>query len=792
MGSAKPVDILLIIDSSGSIADDNLTGNINTSINTLITTLKEATVGTEADINLAAVTFDGWKTGNWQGIGQYWDKPYNDARNVSNGWKDLEDLYVYNNQNNFFYFSNSGWNSNWPSGGTNWEAGIEVGEQLLSQRADSNKYVIFLTDGTPTYRYDKDGYTIGDGNSDPGDSNYNAATTAWSESVSLRNTVERYVVDATSSKDYNSVCSSFKQYINGEILKGRNPTDMSNSFKKIADDITRPSYNSVKITDTLSKYVDFAEQNPTIIVWKDKEGDYQEKEKLTESVDYTLSGNYKDGGKTITVALSGELEEDYRYWVEFNVKSTDEAYYEYSTSGYGQTIGDEGTDASDNNPATSSGEPGFHSNESAQVKYKVNNSTEQTAEYKHPVVQVDIDKTQQTVKKEWEGTKQDSVEVELTASIIVETEEGNKEQEYIDSSNCILLPENMTVILSDSSNHWTYTWNDLPTKYYYQVGGEIKSTNISYSVDEPTVPDGYDKQKVVSVDGLTTTITNQELSATVKKVWSDASTDSDKPDFHEDVLVAVYEGAAVPANQQPDDILVLNAENNWESDFSLASGEEDYVIRELKEDMQGTIEYDDNTYSIVDNNAIGQFGDYDYKVSYSGDVQNGYTVTNTRLNTITIHKQDNDKNPLAGATFKIELLDVDGNPIGTAQSITTEADGTITFTDLADGKYRITETQSPAGHSLLANPIEVELPLVLEEGESSDNTGTAAGVVKGNETYYYDLTYTVINNKLFTMPEAGGRNIFLMTLAGTAMIALAGGSTIYYRRRRGVHNRRGR
>ena len=792
LGSAKPVDILLIIDSSGSIADDNLTGNINTSINTLITTLKEATVGTEADINLAAVTFDGWKTGNWQGIGQYWDKPYNDARNVSNGWKDLEDLYVYNNQNNFFYFSNSGWNSNWPSGGTNWEAGIEVGEQLLSQRADSNKYVIFLTDGTPTYRYDKDGYTIGDGNSDPGDSNYNAATTAWSESVSLRNTVERYVVDATSSKDYNSVCSSFKQYINGEILKGRNPTDMSNSFKKIADDITRPSYNSVKITDTLSKYVDFAEQNPTITVWKDKEGDYQEKEKLTESVDYTLSGNYKDGGKTITVALSGELEEDYRYWVEFNVKPTDEAYYEYSTSGYGQTIGDEGTDASDNNPATSSGKPGFHSNESAQVKYKVNNSTEQTAEYKHPVVQVDIDKTQQTVKKEWKGTKQDSVEVELTASVIVETEEGNKEQKYIDSSNCILLPENMTVILSDSSNHWTYTWNDLPTKYYYQVGGEIKSTDISYSVDEPTVPDGYDKQKVVSVDGLTTTITNQELSATVKKVWSDASTDSDKPDFHEDVLVAVYEGATVPANQQPDDILVLNAENNWERDFSLASGEEDYVIRELKEDMQGTIEYDGNTYSIVDNNAIGLFGDYDYKVSYSGDVQNGYTVTNTRLNTITIHKQDNDKNPLAGATFKMERLDEDGNPIGTAQSITTEADGTITFTDLADGKYRITETQSPAGHSLLANPIEVELPLVLEEGESSDNTGTAAGVVKGNETYYYDLTYTVINNKLFTMPEAGGRNIFLLTLAGTAMIALAGGSTIYYRRRRGVHNRRGR
>ena len=89
----------------------------------------------------------------------------------------------------------------------------------------------------------------------------------------------------------------------------------------------------------------------------------------------------------------------------------------------------------------------------------------------------------------------------------------------------------------------------------------------------------------------------------------------------------------------------------------------------------------------------------------------------------------------------------------------------------------------------MANPIEVTLPLVLSDGKTSDNTGTATGVVKEDGTYYYDLTYTVINNKLFTMPEAGGRNIFMMTLAGTAMIALAARSTIYYRRRRGAHNK---
>ena len=648
--------------------------------------------------------------------------------------------------------------------------------------------MIFLTDGVPTYRYNEDGYTVGAGD-EYQKSNYDNAVTEWGNSPTLSaSTTTRYVVDATSGKEINTVCKDFATEIQAQVLKGNNDETLEGSFTNIANAITRPSYNSVKITDTLSQYVDFAEEKPTITVYKDKEGDSQSAETLTENVDYTLSGDYKDGGKTITVEFMETLEEDYRYWVEFNVEPTDEAYYEYSTSGYGQTTGDEGTDASDNDPATSSGQPGFHSNESAQVKYKVNNSTEQTAEYKHPVVQVDIGITQQTVVKEWEGTEQDRVEVELTASVTVKTEEGEKQQN-IDSNDCSLLPKNMTVVLSDD-NKWTYTWNGLPTKYYYKVGDEIKSTDISYSVDEPTVPDGYDKQKVVSDDGLTTTITNKEKSATVKKVWTDASIDSNVPDFHEDVLVAVYKGTSIPANQQPDEILVLTAADNWESNFSLASGEDEYVIRELKEDEQGTIEYQDKKYSIVDNNAIGQFGDYNYKVSYSGDVQNGYTVTNTRLNTITINKQDNDNKPLAGATFKLEKLDDAGNPIsGTEQSITTEADGTIKFDSLENGRYRITETQSPAGHSLLANPIEVTLPLVLSDGEPSDNTGTATGVVKEDGTYYYDLTYTIINNKLFTMPEAGGRNIFMMTLAGTAMIALAAGSTIYYRRRRGAHNK---
>ena len=305
------------------------------------------------------------------------------------------------------------------------------------------------------------------------------------------------------------------------------------------------------------------------------------------------------------------------------------------------------------------------------------------------------------------------------------------------------------------------------------------------------------------------TVTNsfKTETITVTKNWTDNGTisgETNTPNHNDDVIyVGLYRylTSSSPESAQPvsnTSYSILNYENNWKGTIEVTKDEEySYTIEELElvDGQEGDFTIGGHTYSAVIEGESIQVNGHEYKVNVSQDENdvNKFTVTNTRLNTITINKQDNNNEPLAGATFKLEKLDDDGNPInGTEQSITTEADGTIKFDSLENGRYRITETQSPAGHSLLANPIEVTLPLVLSDGEPSDNTGTATGVVKEDGTYYYDLTYTVINNKLFTMPEAGGRNIFMITLAGTAMIALAAGSTIYYRRRRGAHNKTGR
>lgn len=160
---------------------------------------------------------------------------------------------------------------------------------------------------------------------------------------------------------------------------------------------------------------------------------------------------------------------------------------------------------------------------------------------------------------------------------------------------------------------------------------------------------------------------------------------------------------------------------------------------------------------------------------------------------ITIIKKDTTGEVIEGAKFIIKKED-NGSFIQIGEEKTTGSDGKIIFDNLEEGKYQIIETQSKEGYSLLAEPIEVNLPYKVAKGEKDNITGESNTPDYSDETYdyYLNISYTIINNKLFDMPEAGGRNIFLLTLAGTAMIALAAGSTIYYRRRRGAHNKTGR
>lgn len=698
MGDVDPIDILLIVDKSGSMSKyDNRYQSVNSAVNTLITSLKNAK--TNAEINLSAVAFSG-DNDSWTDVA--WD----DA-SVLKDWTELSEITTgstdISRKNYLFNFS-----ADSCKGGTNWQAGIKTGEAQFSGRTNK-RYVIFLTDGAPTFRYNNNtGKTDGNGNSDPSDQNYNAAVKEWEKSTELQKAVGKYLVNATGSD--NTTCNNMAAVMGGKCLDGNSETTMKQSFQTIADAITNPYYKDVTLSDTLSDYAEFAEYDnqgrPAITVYKETKSDDGNftttgSTKLSEgTADGSYTYTYDQATGKVSVTIHGQLEKDVKYWVEFKVKPTDTAYIDYAKDGYKQTdssgnktevTGDEGTDADGN--ATSSGKAGFHSNAAATLTYSTTNySTPQTTDYKHPVLQVSTHS--EKVVKVWEGTPKDSVQVKLTATVNIDGESKTLQKAEAaagadETRTDSRLPEKMTVTLNasaDETKNWTYTFKDLLNYYAYEVTNDdgSKSTSyakITYTIDEVDTPEGYDKKVVADK-------TDQEVSE---------------------------------------------------------SG-----IRTT-------------------------------------------TITNTQLNTITIKKVDGDGNALKDAKFKLEKKNEAGtyetvkDPKGTGSyEITTDKDGLAKFENLKKGTYRITEIESPTGYNLLLNPIEVEMPYFVEKG-SSEETGIKSsegtkGVEKDDGTYYYDITYTIKNNRLFTMPEAGGG--FRAERIGVAVMMLSGLAWIAVRRRR--------
>lgn len=158
----------------------------------------------------------------------------------------------------------------------------------------------------------------------------------------------------------------------------------------------------------------------------------------------------------------------------------------------------------------------------------------------------------------------------------------------------------------------------------------------------------------------------------------------------------------------------------------------------------------------------------------------GYaTFTNkARVSTIHIKKVDADgTTPLEGAKFTLKKKGTEAE----LQNITTNKNGEADFTGIAPGSYQITEVQSPKGYTLLANPIEVTLPYTAS---STDVSTTDTPIVIDSKNYYYNITYTIKNNKLFNMPASGGR--FKATLIGIAVMIMAAGCYILRHRRKRI------
>lgn len=148
---------------------------------------------------------------------------------------------------------------------------------------------------------------------------------------------------------------------------------------------------------------------------------------------------------------------------------------------------------------------------------------------------------------------------------------------------------------------------------------------------------------------------------------------------------------------------------------------------------------------------------------YEADLSKAGTVQVTRENklvrgSLTVHKVDAAGDSLSGVSILLEKSTDGGVTWSTVGAKTTGMDGIAAWTDLTTGstiRYRITETATLPGYSLMGSPIyEGSLP----EGDN------------------YDVTITACNSQLTMLPFTGSNGFTTYFLFAMLML----GMSIFY------------
>lgn len=493
--TATPADIVLVMDKSDSMNENNRDANAQKAAKDLAKKLLTGTnskLPPEQQVQMAVVTFS-----TEASLKQKFTTNVSEINNAVRGN---------------------------PDGGTNWEAALKQANDLQG-RSGVKKHIIFLSDGNPTYRttsysgcysYSLWGWTAhpeyttpescraqrytwgenpdggsdgayGAGSSDDYGFNYAAALAE----ANRRGDAALYVVKTSTDANKMADLAEQANAVNGKEFDGTNAANLTKAFDQIYSSITSSAKIRVfSITDTLSQWVDPVEfagvVNGTDITQyvTVKNGSI----KLTSGYAATYSVD-SSGNRTVTVTFNDTdgivAEKTDVIDVSFKVKPSDAAYTNYASGNNYPNTGDVQTGAA------SAGQQGYYSNADAKLNYcvltEVNGATscERTeAEYPHPVVQVKLGKI--NITKQWsDGADKhanDSVTVQLQRKAI-----GAADSTAENVGDPITL---------NADNKWTTTVDNLVPGY-------------TYSVVETPGNDRYD---------VTYTGNNTEL--TKKMVWS--------------------------------------------------------------------------------------------------------------------------------------------------------------------------------------------------------------------------------------------------------------------------------
>lgn len=422
--TTQPIDFTLVLDVSGSMDDPMSKTDRTKRLDALKEAVKAfldeaANTNTEAGselVHVGLVKFAGDKTDkigdDMYRSGGY---TYNYSQIVSNLTADMNGL-----KNKVSKLK--------AAGATRADNGFNRAVKVMgsaSARTDAKKVVIFFADGSPTSSSGFEGKVANKAVEaakelkDGGAAVYSIGIFASANPSSLSSN-ENQFMHAVSSNFPKA--TKYNQLGEGNIEAGyyksaTNASELNTIFDEIEkSETTTSAYTNVTMEDTLSDYVDLADNNYRVVA-KDASG----KVVSLTNVDYTLT--YDASTKKFTVAFLKALAHNVTYTLEYNVKPTQKAYDEYAANlnagkdGYDGVKGNANTDLPGN--ATSSNQPGFHTNDSACLTYTADGKTHECREnpYPHPVIQV-VHSTLH-VDKQWSGNGQ------KPESITVDIKQGN-------------------------------------------------------------------------------------------------------------------------------------------------------------------------------------------------------------------------------------------------------------------------------------------------------------------------------------------------------------------------------
>ena len=387
------LDVIYILDKSGSMKEDFGGTSKRIAASNAITALtKSLKQNANIDARFSMVTFSGNKTtGMWgQGDTKTWDDAEvavswtTDAGTIERGSKPTS------------------------NGGTNYQAGIRTAKELLtSKRAGAMTAVIFISDGDPTFYYNPDGYTRGDGNNDGngGADNLKVCLDAAKNEIANLGVNYFYTVGVGKANDYvnlSDLCSA-SGVSGAKNFDGTNTDELTKAFSTIESDILTFLCSNVSIQDVLSENVEVVKDKDgvfkslkIVVTGKDGKTIVEGDNKVTfqdGTQNVTLKAGYDSKTKTITLDFPAEyqLNAEYTYKVIANIDATEKAYENYrknltdnkdeNEKGY--------KDAADAGTGTHAGKKGMYTNENSEAKMTYTFRGEEYTElYDKPVIKL--------------------------------------------------------------------------------------------------------------------------------------------------------------------------------------------------------------------------------------------------------------------------------------------------------------------------------------------------------------------------------------------------------------------